>query len=65
MFTSAKVPILVKLISETEVTGKLIAVTEDGITIALKDKKKGYINAPEQTIPFAEIVEASVILSFK
>ena len=59
------IELLLKLISETEVTGKLIAVSEDAITIAFKDKKKGYINAPEQTIPFADIVEASVILSFK
>ena len=57
--------LLVKLLAETEVTGKLVAATEDAITIALKDKKKGYVNAPEQTISFAEIVEASVILSFK
>jgi ribosome maturation factor RimP len=57
--------LFVKLKAETELTGKLISVTEDTITIALKDKKKGYLNAPEKSIPFADVAEASVILSFK
>lgn len=57
--------LFVKLTAATELTGKLVAVNENEITLALKDKKKGYVNAPEKNIPFADIAEASVILSFK
>ncbi len=57
--------LLVKLKDNTETSGKLVSVTNEAITIAIKDKKKGYVNAPEQTITFADINEASVILAFK
>lgn len=57
--------LFVKLTAETELTGKLEEVTEQGITLSLKDKKKGYKDAPQKQIAFADIAEASVILSFK
>lgn len=57
--------LVVKLLAETELTGRLEQVTDVGIVLALKDKKKGYKDATEKAITFAEIAEASVILSFK
>lgn len=57
--------LLIKLNSATELTARLDEVNEQGITIALKDKKKGYKDAPVKEIPFTEIAEATVIISFK
>lgn len=57
--------LMVKLHAQTELNGKLESVEEDGITLALKDKKKGYRDAAQKTVPFADIAEASVIISFK
>jgi|LauGreDrversion4_2_1035121.scaffolds.fasta_scaffold08137_7 ribosome maturation factor RimP len=55
----------VKLKAETELTGRLEEVTEDYLLLSLKDKKKGYVNATQKQVPFADIAEASIILSFK
>lgn len=56
---------LVRLAAQTELTGKLEEVTETGIVLALKDKKKGYKDAPLKNIAFSDIEEATIILSFK
>jgi ribosome maturation factor RimP len=55
----------VKLKAETELTGRLEEVTEDYLLLSLKDKKKGYVNATQKQVPFADIAEAIIILSFK
>jgi ribosome maturation factor RimP len=55
----------IKLNAQTELTGKLESVSDNGIALALKDKKKGYKDAPVKDIDFADIAEATVILSFK
>lgn len=57
--------LLVKLQAQTELSGRLEDVTETGITLALKDKKKGYRDATLKEIAFADIAEASVIISFR
>ena len=57
--------LLVKMASQTEILGKLVALNEDGITILLKDKKKLYKDANEKEIPFEEIVSTMVQISFK
>ncbi|TAE81720.1 MAG: hypothetical protein EAY81_09565 [Bacteroidetes bacterium] len=56
---------LVRLKAQTELTGKLEEVTESGILLALKDKKKGYKEATVKAIDFEEIDEATIILSFR
>lgn len=55
----------IKLKAETQLTGKLESVNENGITVSLKDKKKAYKDAPQQEIAFDDIATAAVILSFK
>lgn len=55
----------VRLKAQTELTGKLEEVTETGIVLALKDKKKGYKDAPQKAIDFNTIEEATIILSFR
>ncbi len=55
----------VKLVGNNEITGKLEAVGEDGITLLLKDKKKGYQQATEKVLLFNEIKESNVLISFK
>jgi ribosome maturation factor RimP len=57
--------LLVKLNGNNELLGKLDAVDETGIKLLLKDKKKGYKDAPEKMVAFAEIAQASVQISFK
>lgn len=57
--------LLVKLIGNNELLGKLETLTAEGITLLLKDKKKGYKNAPQKEIAFSEIAHASVQISFK
>lgn len=57
--------LLVKLHAQTELSGKLESVADNGITLALKDKKKGYKDAAQKNVLFADIAEASVIISFK
>ena len=55
----------VKLKAETELTGRLEEVTDEYLVLSLKDKKKGYTNATQKQVSFADIAEASIILSFK
>ncbi|MES2690339.1 MAG: ribosome maturation factor RimP [Bacteroidota bacterium] len=55
----------IKLKAETQLTGKLESANENGITILVKDIKKGYKDAPQKEIAFNDIDVASVILSFK
>ncbi len=55
----------IKLKAETELTGKLEEVSETGILIALKDKKKNYKDATTKHINFDDLAQVSVILSFK
>lgn len=55
----------IKLKAQTQLEAKLESVNETGITVSLKDKKKGYKDAPQKEIAFADIAEASVIISFK
>ncbi len=55
----------VKLKAETELTGRLEEVTDEYLVLSLKDKKKGYTNATQKQVPFADVAEASIILSFK
>lgn len=58
--------LLVKLIGNNEIVGKFDSLSEKGITLLLKDKKKGYKDAtPEKEIAFSEIAQASVQISFK
>jgi ribosome maturation factor RimP len=57
--------LLVKLTGNNEILGKFDSMTEDGVTLLLKDKKKGYKDAPEKEVAFAEIAQASVQISFK
>jgi ribosome maturation factor RimP len=56
--------LMVKLVSQTELLGKLDTVTETGITLLLKDKKKLYKDATAKDIPFAEMESAMVQISF-
>lgn len=55
----------VKLLAHTELLGRLEAVNENSITLSLKDKKKGYRDAPQKEIAFGDIASASVVISFK
>ncbi len=55
----------VTLTGNNVITGKLENVTESSITLLLKDKKKGYKGATEKEIPFTEIKESIVLISFK
>lgn len=57
--------LFVKLNAQTELSGRLEDVNETGISLALKDKKKGYKDATIKDIAFADIAEASVIISFR
>jgi len=59
--------LLIKLVAdvETEVIGKLQEVNANEITIALKDKKTAYKQPTLKSVPFNQIKEASIILSFK
>lgn len=57
--------LLVKLIGNNEIQGKFDQMSEEGITLLLKDKKKGYKDAPEKFIPFDQVAEANVQISFK
>jgi ribosome maturation factor RimP len=57
--------LLVKLTGNNEILGKFDSMTEEGIKLLLKDKKKGYTNAPEKEVAFADIAQASVQISFK
>lgn len=55
----------IKLKAETQLTGRLESVNENGITVSLKDKKKDYKDATQKEIAFNDIALAAVILSFK
>lgn len=55
----------IKLNAQTELTGKLQTANSTQIEILIKDKKNLYKNAPLKQIAFADIAEASIILSFK
>lgn len=57
--------LLVKLAGNNEILGKLDAITETGIKLLLKDKKKAYKDATEKEIAFDEIAQVSVQISFK
>lgn len=57
--------LLVKLAGQNELLGKLERVGEDEIVLMLKDKKKGYKEASEKVVSFAEIAQANVQISFK
>jgi ribosome maturation factor RimP len=57
--------LLVRLVGNNEISGKFDSMSDDGIVLLLKDKKKGYTNAPEKQIAFSEIAQASVQISFK
>jgi ribosome maturation factor RimP len=55
----------IKLLAQTELLGRLESVSDNGIVISLKDKKKGYKDAPQKEVAFADIAIASVVISFK
>lgn len=57
--------LLVKLVGNNELLGKFDSMTEKGIKLLLKDKKKGYKDAPEKEIAFDEIAQLNVQISFK
>jgi ribosome maturation factor RimP len=57
--------LLVKLTGNNEILGKLDAVTENGIKMLLKDKKKAYKDATEKEVAFDEIAQVNVQISFK
>jgi ribosome maturation factor RimP len=58
--------LLVKLVGNNEIVGKFDSLSENGITLLLKDKKKGYKDAaPKKEIAFTDIAQASVQISFK
>lgn len=56
--------LLVKLIGNNELLGRFDTLTDHGITLSIKDKKKGYKDAPQKEIAFDEIAQASVQISF-
>lgn len=56
--------LLIKLIGNNELLGRFDTLTENGITLSIKDKKKGYKDAPQKEIAFNEIAQASVQISF-
>lgn len=55
----------ITLTGNNVIIGKLENVSEAEITVLLKDKKKSYKAAIEKTIPFSEIKESMVLISFK
>lgn len=55
----------VTLKAGTVISGKLSEVTENDFTILLKDKKKGYTDAPGKTINFDDVAQSVVLISFK
>jgi ribosome maturation factor RimP len=57
--------LLVKLIGNNEIGGKFDSMSDTGIVLLLKDKKKGYKDATAKEIAFDEIAQASVQISFK
>jgi len=57
--------VLVKLIGGNEILGKLHLINDKNIILLLKDKKKGYKDATEKEIAFAEIAQIIVQISFK
>jgi ribosome maturation factor RimP len=57
--------LLVKLVGQNELLGRFESMDEKGIILSLKDKKKGYKDAPQKEIAFDEIAQASVQISFK
>ncbi len=57
--------LLVKLTGNNEISGRFERFSDNGIVLALKDKKKGYKDATEKEVAFAEIAQASVLISFK
>lgn len=56
----------VKLLAQTELTGKLTEISENGIVLELKDSKKGYkVKIPTlKKIDFKDIDKATVQISF-
>lgn len=58
--------LLVKLNSNSELLGRLESVGENEISLRLKDKKKGYHpGGTVKEIPFSEIAESTVQVSFR
>jgi ribosome maturation factor RimP len=57
--------LLVKLVGNNEILGKFESMSDEGLVLLLKDKKKGYKDAPAKELAFSEIAEASVQISFK
>lgn len=57
--------LLIKMHSQTELLARLKEVSEEGIVVELKDKKKAYKEAKEKAIPFEEIASSMVQISFK
>jgi ribosome maturation factor RimP len=56
----------VKLAAQTLLTGKLLAVSNDGINLQLHDKKKRYTDqSPTKHVEWSDIAEAKIIISFK
>lgn len=56
----------VKLKAQTQLEGRLKAVTDTHITLQLKDKKKRYTDqSPTTEVAFDDIQQATVIISFK
>jgi ribosome maturation factor RimP len=57
--------LLVKLVGQNDLLGRLESMNETGIVLSLKDKKKGYKDAPQKEVGFGEIAQANVQISFK
>jgi ribosome maturation factor RimP len=57
--------LLVKLVGQNEILGRLEEVTENGIKLLLKDKKKAYKDATEKELAFSDIAQVNVQISFK
>jgi ribosome maturation factor RimP len=56
----------VRLLGNTELTGRLLELGSDRISLLLKDKKKGYPKeATVKEIAFGDIAESTVQVSFK
>ncbi len=59
--------VYVKKVEGEDVTGELLDVTEEGITVEAEIKQKGKkrIEKAEVFIPFQEIKETKIVISFK